>query len=778
MMEAPGMGKWLALFRATAEHAMARDEAFLTEVPALLESSWMEAAAAIIDIRNPFIHGEVHVSSREAKDFLDKLREPLREVLSGVQFLRQYSLGIAQGLRSTGGGFAYVWYASRGLEETCEPLGLRGGAAPVDGLPLLVDVRRGVGLCVAPWVKWTLSSGDRAMHFMWLDSIERGSGAAHFRHPVLRQYDAGGGFTDPSDAEGNEVPVGEYLERRTEWPHRLDLALEPASRASLDASPLPPLDERFKVIGKLGEGGMGTVWDVMDTALDRRCALKSLRMENVRTPATLRRLVREGQTLAKLRDPGIVEVYDVGLGPDHAPYLLMELVDGEDLSQRLVRQGPLSLDEAAALMADILGTVQVIHDAGIVHRDIKPSNFMLSSRGVRVVDFGIALSTEGTRLTRTIDRMGTPDFMAPEQWTGEATRRSDLFAAGRLLFTLVAGHPPKGPDDRPSKVADVPATVDDVYAKATATDPADRYASAHEMAVALEAALEIARRSEREPVPGQAHLLAPARIADVMDRVQRSYPMPIAQAFAQVPVRLESGGNGSLFWNLFRAVEDALRYLCATHLVQLQEPDERYAEILEEVVSTPRFGSWTALAVRGETLLRRSDRILPRTLFGRLDAIVQIRNEVAHSATTPQDGQARAQVLSVVAELLEDLAFLEQEPLFIAHVAPWGSGETAEPPGALRAMGATPRAWKVERVEVKDGGAYISSGGKMVRLYPFCLPGPTLHDLVVFAGGLPRTDGRFQFASSHRMSTDELNDRSIAADLREALRRLGLQRGG
>jgi hypothetical protein len=487
----------------------------------------------------------------------------------------------------------------------------------------------------------------------------------------------------------------------------------------------------------------------------------------------LRRLVREGKTLAKVRDPGIVEVYDVGLGPDQAPYLLMELVDGEDLSQRLARGGPLGLDEAVALMADILGTLQVIHDAGVVHRDIKPSNFMLSSRGVRVVDFGIALSpSEGTRLTRTIDRMGTPDFMAPEQWTGEATPRSDLFAAGRLLFTLLAGHPPKKPNDRPSSVATaVPATVDDVYAKATAPEPADRYASAHEMAVALEAAVEIARRSEREPIAAQA--LTPSRIADVMDRVQRSFPTPIAQAFAHVPLLVESGG-GSLLWNLFRAVEETLRYLCATQLAQLQEPDERLGEILDEVMSAPRFGSWTALSVRGETLLRRGDRILPRNLFARLDTVVEVRNQVAHAATTSQDAQMRARALSCVAEFLEDLAFLEQEPLFLAHVAPW-TGDASEQAGALRAMGAAPRAWKVERVEVQAPGAYTSSGGRMVRLHPFCLGGPTLHDIVVFAGGLPRTEGRFQYSSSYRMSTDELNDRRVVVDLHEALRRLGYQ---
>src|SRR5262249_21009445 len=156
---------------------------------------------------------------------------------------------------------------------------------------------RGRGLYLAPFFFWGLTRGDRAAHLAWLYGLERrpdGQRLGRYRHAVLRQ-DVVRGLSDPSDPDGEGVTIEQYLRRMNDWPGRVDLGLDPESAARLTA-PLYPaaFHDRFRVVGKLGEGGMGTVWEVEDTALERRCALKVLHGDFVRSPQAVHRFQREG----------------------------------------------------------------------------------------------------------------------------------------------------------------------------------------------------------------------------------------------------------------------------------------------------------------------------------------------------------------------------------------------------------------------------------------------------------------------------------------------------
>jgi serine/threonine protein kinase len=508
-LETSGMGKLLGLFRATTEFLTGNAGPFVREVPSLLEAEWAAAAAAVVEIRNRWTHDEVQITNAEASPLLNDLTSPLRILLSKVQFLARYRLGTVQALRATGTTFSYYWYASRGMEEVCEPVALKGQEAPSDNLVMLLHPEDGRALYLTPFFYWGLTTGDRAAHHAWLHSLEKapdGEQLGRYRHPVLRQ-DVVRRFPDTDDPDGGGVTLKEYLQRLETWPGRVDLRLLPESVQRLH-DPLTPtsFDERYRIVGKLGEGGMGTVWEAEDTHLHRRCALKMLRGDFARSPDTLRRFQREGKLLANLEHPGVVRVFDFGLGPDQVPYLVMELAEGEDLELRLAREGPLGPHAAAAILQQVLAALEAIHKAGVVHRDIKPGNLILSGNAVRLVDFGIAAVQGGSRFTQTMDRMGTHSYMAPEQWQGQFSPRSDVYACGRLLFSLLAGRCPTGPEDKLGRaVAEVSAALEQVYETATAAEPGNRYPSARAMAEALAAALnppEAARTAERTgPTP-------------------------------------------------------------------------------------------------------------------------------------------------------------------------------------------------------------------------------------------------------------------------------------
>ncbi|GAA2729467.1 hypothetical protein GCM10010439_40050 [Actinocorallia aurantiaca] len=212
------------------------------------------------------------------------------------------------------------------------------------------------------------------------------------------------------------------------------------------------MDGRFELLGRLGSGGMGTVWRALDLALQREVALKEVRPGGGEAPpddAALagmyrERVLREARALARIDHPHVVTIHHIIDSPDMPyPWLVMELVRGESLQDRLAR-GTLTPSEAARVGRGILAALQAAHRAGICHRDIKPANVLLRTDGSPVLtDFGIAVLEEASRVTATGGLVGSPEYIAPERLHGtEGDPASDLWSLGMLLYVAVEGHNP------------------------------------------------------------------------------------------------------------------------------------------------------------------------------------------------------------------------------------------------------------------------------------------------------------------------------------------------
>ncbi len=275
----------------------------------------------------------------------------------------------------------------------------------------------------------------------------------------------------------------------------------------------------YRILAPLGQGGMGTVYVVEHELLGKRAALKMLRRELSAQAELVDRFFNEARAAARIRHAGIVDVYDFGHAPDGSAYLVMELLQGRSLSVRMER-GPLDEPLVRELMRQMASALQAAHSAGIIHRDLKPDNVFLVDdpsmpNGVRVklLDFGIAklgvLPSESNfgkgsaKQTRTGVVMGTPAYMAPEQWrsASEVDARADLYSLGCVAYELLAGRPPFQADsvldllllhrsstpvpleDEANVSPDLVALVNGLLEK----DPGDRPDSMHEVVDALDA---------------------------------------------------------------------------------------------------------------------------------------------------------------------------------------------------------------------------------------------------------------------------------------------------
>ncbi|SEE09333.1 serine/threonine-protein kinase [Streptomyces sp. TLI_105] len=231
----------------------------------------------------------------------------------------------------------------------------------------------------------------------------------------------------------------------------------------------PLVDGRFRLISRLGSGGMGTVWRARDIALDRDVALKEVRPPdpavedaNPGFAAQLReRAVREARALARLSNPHVVTIHHIVEPQDGShPWIVMELVEGSSVYDRLAA-GPMPVPEVLALGRQVLSALRAAHTAGIQHRDVKPANVLLRHGGGAVLtDFGIAaFDGAASRLTSTGDLIGSPEFIAPERVRGEeGNPASDLWSLGMLLYVAAEGHHPLR---RATGLATVVAVLDD-----------------------------------------------------------------------------------------------------------------------------------------------------------------------------------------------------------------------------------------------------------------------------------------------------------------------------
>ncbi|MFN3193978.1 MAG: protein kinase domain-containing protein [Aureliella sp.] len=199
----------------------------------------------------------------------------------------------------------------------------------------------------------------------------------------------------------------------------------------------------YEITEVIGRGGMGLVLKGLDTKLNRIVAIKVLSPSFALNPTARKRFVREGQAAAAVAHPNVVTIYSVD--EDRLPYLVMELVDGPSLQQRLDSEGFLHLHQILRIGVQIASGLASAHAQGLVHRDIKPANILLESglERVKLTDFGLARAADDASVTRDGAVVGTPQYMSPEQARGESVNHtSDLFSLGSVLYTLAAGRPP------------------------------------------------------------------------------------------------------------------------------------------------------------------------------------------------------------------------------------------------------------------------------------------------------------------------------------------------
>ncbi|WP_217585651.1 Stk1 family PASTA domain-containing Ser/Thr kinase [Lentibacillus saliphilus] len=265
------------------------------------------------------------------------------------------------------------------------------------------------------------------------------------------------------------------------------------------------LNERYRIKETIGGGGMANVYLAHDTILDRDVAIKVLRFEFANDDEFIARFDREAQSATSLSHPNIVNIYDVG-EEDHILYMVMEYVDGMTLKEYIQQNGPLEVEEALDIMKQISSAIAHAHANNIVHRDIKPQNILIDRFGqVKVTDFGIAIALSATALTQTNSILGSVHYLSPEQARGGmATKKSDIYSLGIVLFELLVGRLPFSgqtpvaialkhlqsdtPSVRKFNLA-VPQSVENIVLQATAKDPFHRYGNMYEMEQALERAL-------------------------------------------------------------------------------------------------------------------------------------------------------------------------------------------------------------------------------------------------------------------------------------------------
>ena len=309
---------------------------------------------------------------------------------------------------------------------------------------------------------------------------------------------------------------------------------------------------RYRLHSMIGRGGTGAVWRAEDRRLGRPVAIKQILASEHRSMRSRVRALREGQAVAKLRTPGVVQVYDViDVGP--YVYLVMELVDAPSLSRLVRRDGPLEPADAAATGLSILTTLDAIHRAGVVHRDIKPSNILVDGERLRLTDFGIALFGDGPMLTAAGSVLGTPAYMSPEQASGQRPGpEADLYGLGATLYFAVEGRAPfadggswetaQAVRSRPHRPATRLGPLAPIVDALLVKDPQQR-PSSDQVDAALAA---VAGTSQRPPRPttavaGDAAAAPPSNLADVAFST-----VPAAAPSSTVPVAAATSASGVL----------------------------------------------------------------------------------------------------------------------------------------------------------------------------------------------------------------------------------------
>ncbi len=308
---------------------------------------------------------------------------------------------------------------------------------------------------------------------------------------------------------------------------------------------------KYRLERPLAQGGMGAIWVAWQSGLERRVAVKFMARELSSSSLARARFDREARAAAQLRTPHVVLVHDHGI-EDDTPYIVMELLEGEDLNSRLRRTRRLPLTDTARIAFQVAKALRRAQEAGLVHRDLKPANVFLAHEDgdevVKILDFGVARLAEhagdGGESTRSGVVVGSPHYMSPEQARGlqAVDHRSDLWALAVILFRAVTGAVPfpgnelgdiiirvwNDPAPAPSELApDLPPALDAFFARALAKSPADRYQTAPELAAAFAQAAGVTGPSLSSPFDPRASVpstpgLTPSHV------VIATFPTPVS----------------------------------------------------------------------------------------------------------------------------------------------------------------------------------------------------------------------------------------------------------
>lgn len=359
-------------------------------------------------------------------------------------------------------------------------------------------------------------------------------------------------------------------------------------------APMPDSLGKYRVTSVLGEGAMGVVYKGFDPGIGRVVALKTIRRSLVEAAEGAQYMVQrfrnEAQAAGRLQHPGIVAVYDYGDEGDLS-YIAMEYVDGNPLNRALAGDLRFALDDVVSLVTQVLDALEHAHAKGVWHRDIKPGNLLLTNEGqLKIADFGIA-RIESVALTQVTSVVGTPGYMAPEQFIGKnVDRRADLYATGVLLYQLLVGRTPfQGtPESLMYRVLNEPPVLpsavegfawgdqyDAVLARALAKDPAQRFATAWEFKGALHAV-------HGRPVSAS---LSDRTMVDVRARPQRAPAPSPSSASASMPTNWDPALLAKVEASLARHVGPMAAVMVRRTARECADVSVLYAKLAEQVTS-------------------------------------------------------------------------------------------------------------------------------------------------------------------------------------------------
>ena len=383
------------------------------------------------------------------------------------------------------------------------------------------------------------------------------------------------------------------------------------------------LSGRYRLQRLIATGGMGQVWEAVDSRLGRRVAVKVLKAEFSTDAEFVERFRAEARTVAMLNHPGIASVYDYGEtdmdGEGRTAYLVMELVNGEPLNSVLKRTGRLSLRHALDMLEQTGRALQVAHTAGLVHRDVKPGNILITPTGqVKLTDFGIAKAVDAAPVTQTGMVMGTAQYIAPEQALGhDATAASDVYALGVVGYESVSGKRPFTGDGAltvamkhiketpPPLPADLPPNVRELIEITLVKNPGMRYRSGGPFADAVAAV----RSGRRPPRPNQAPTIGRAAPAAVPSAAQNRAALsgvgpptaarsrPITTGHRPVPARRTfSSGQRALLWaaGVLGALAIVIAILIVLNAQDRQDQQSPPPTVTETATETTPYQSPTA----------------------------------------------------------------------------------------------------------------------------------------------------------------------------------------